>query len=62
MKRLVVADGELRVLDVEGLDVGFRNLGMGYVLIVVVLRGEDCDLHARRNRKPTRRGAAMDEV
>ena len=33
----VVADGEFRVLGVEGLDVGIGNLAVGHMLPVVML-------------------------
>ena len=42
----VIAYGKLRVLGVEGLDVGIGNLAVGYVLLVVMLRCEDRHLHA----------------
>ena len=47
MERLVVADGELRVLGIEGLDVCGGNLVAWNMVFVVVLRGEDRHLHAR---------------
>ena len=37
----VVADGEFRVLGVEGRDVGGGNLAVGHMLPVVMLRRED---------------------
>ena len=38
MERLVVADGELRVLGVEGLDVGVGNLVAGNVVFFILWR------------------------
>ena len=37
----VVADGEFRVLRVEGLDIAIGNLAVWHVLFVVMLRRED---------------------
>ena len=46
MEGFVVADGEFRVLGVEGLDVGIGNLAVRHMLLVVMLRREDRHLHA----------------
>ena len=46
VKGFVVADGEARVLRVEGRDVGVRNLAVRHVLFVVMLRGDNRHLHA----------------
>ena len=46
MEGFGVADGEFGVLGVEGLDVGFGNLGVRHVLPVEVFRREDGHLHA----------------
>ena len=37
VERFAVADGESRVLGVEGFDVGIRNLAVRHVLLVVML-------------------------
>ena len=46
VESFVVAYGELRILGVEGRDVGGGNLVVRYMLLVVVLRREDREPHA----------------
>ena len=61
----VVTDGEFRVLGVEGHDVGWGDLAVGHVLLVVVLRGEDREPHAlallREEIERFRRRPVVDE-